>query len=223
MFLENKYTRWYLTIIENARSKNRYRGDGEYYESHHVIPRSLGGTEVVLLTAKEHYMCHLMLPKMLEGSNKYKMVNALIRMAFSKSSGQKRHTAKSYSLVRKMIAEKNSATLKGVPKSEEARRNMKGRSGTWKRTSEYCKSMSEARKGTRIGCDNPFFGRKHDKDVMQRRSQRWKDRGYSPAAKMNSMPNVTCPHCNKTGNNGAMRRWHFDNCKENKVGTPLKK
>ena len=24
---------------------------------------------------------------------------------------------------------------------------------------------------------------------------------------------VTCPHCNKLGNIGAMKRWHFDNCK----------
>jgi hypothetical protein len=24
---------------------------------------------------------------------------------------------------------------------------------------------------------------------------------------------VTCPHCNKSGGEGAMKRWHFDNCK----------
>jgi len=24
---------------------------------------------------------------------------------------------------------------------------------------------------------------------------------------------VECPHCNKTGGNGIMQRWHFDNCK----------
>jgi hypothetical protein len=26
-------------------------------------------------------------------------------------------------------------------------------------------------------------------------------------------PIVTCPHCNVTGGNGAMKRWHFDKCK----------
>jgi len=25
---------------------------------------------------------------------------------------------------------------------------------------------------------------------------------------------ITCPHCNKVGGIGAMRRWHLDNCKE---------
>jgi hypothetical protein len=26
-------------------------------------------------------------------------------------------------------------------------------------------------------------------------------------------PQVTCPHCNKTGGSNIMGRWHFDNCK----------
>jgi hypothetical protein len=26
---------------------------------------------------------------------------------------------------------------------------------------------------------------------------------------------VKCPHCGKTGQAGGMKRWHFDNCKEN--------
>ena len=30
-------------------------------------------------------------------------------------------------------------------------------------------------------------------------------------------PVVTCPHCSKVGTNNAMRRWHFDNCKELKM------
>ena len=29
-----------------------------------------------------------------------------------------------------------------------------------------------------------------------------------------SKPDLTCPHCNKTGGNAGMKRWHFDNCKE---------
>jgi hypothetical protein len=29
-------------------------------------------------------------------------------------------------------------------------------------------------------------------------------------------PSVTCPHCKKIGGEGAMIRWHFDNCKEKK-------
>lgn len=28
---------------------------------------------------------------------------------------------------------------------------------------------------------------------------------------------LTCPHCNKVGNLGNMKRWHFDNCKVKNV------
>lgn len=31
--------------------------------------------------------------------------------------------------------------------------------------------------------------------------------------KHNTQIQVTCPHCNKTGSQPAMIRWHFDNCK----------
>ncbi len=30
---------------------------------------------------------------------------------------------------------------------------------------------------------------------------------------LKSKPKIVCPHCNKTGNVGNMKRWHFDNCK----------
>ncbi len=96
MFIQNKYTKWYYSIIEDAKSQNRKKSNDAYYEKHHIIPKSLGGTEVVLLTGKEHFICHLLLCKMTSGQNKYKMINALIRMAFSKSKEQKRYTSKSY-------------------------------------------------------------------------------------------------------------------------------
>lgn len=30
---------------------------------------------------------------------------------------------------------------------------------------------------------------------------------------LQSRPNVTCPHCGKSGMSGAMHKWHFDKCK----------
>lgn len=35
----------------------------------------------------------------------------------------------------------------------------------------------------------------------------------SEANKRNKREDITCPHCNKTGNAIVMPRWHFDNCK----------
>jgi hypothetical protein len=133
--------------VNTANLQQRKKKDGVYYESHHIIPRCMGGTEEVLLTGKEHFICHLLLCRMAEGTEKHKMINALIMMSFAKSKGQERYTAKSYSLVRKLIAEKNSEMFKGRKKSEETKRNMKGRSGVWERNDAYRQSCSERQKG----------------------------------------------------------------------------
>ena len=75
-FLPNKYTRWYINIVAKARVKRR----SGYLETHHIIPRSLGGdnsrSNLVDLTAREHYICHLLLVRMLEGQDRGKMVAA---------------------------------------------------------------------------------------------------------------------------------------------------
>ena len=39
MYLQNKYTKWYYSIINNAKTRNIII----YSEKHHIIPRSLGG------------------------------------------------------------------------------------------------------------------------------------------------------------------------------------
>ena len=48
-----------------------------YYETHHIIPKSLGGTDtvenLVNLTAREHFICHALLIRFLTGHDKYKM------------------------------------------------------------------------------------------------------------------------------------------------------
>ena len=60
----------YKTIIEKAKSQNRKKLRKNqigyvYYENHHIQPKCLGGTNdkenLVLLTAREHYVCHKLL------------------------------------------------------------------------------------------------------------------------------------------------------------------
>lgn len=62
-----EYKSLYNKIIENAQKDLANRNDG-YYEKHHIIPKSLGGSNnkenLVKLTAKEHFICHWLLVKM---------------------------------------------------------------------------------------------------------------------------------------------------------------
>lgn len=77
MFLDNIYTKRYYKII-NHFLKNIPNG---YTESHHVIPKCLGGNNdkanIVVLPARAHFICHWLLTKMVEKQAKYKMLEAL--------------------------------------------------------------------------------------------------------------------------------------------------
>lgn len=63
LFFKNKYTLCYYRIIERAQQRIELEG---YVEKHHIVPKSIGdkNSPVVKLTAKEHYICHLLLYKM---------------------------------------------------------------------------------------------------------------------------------------------------------------
>jgi hypothetical protein len=86
-YINNKYTTIYYKIINRARQENRIKTSGFY--SHHVIPKCLGGTNdpnnLVLLTYKEHRVCHCLLIKMVKDTS----ANIKMRHAygfFNKSS-----------------------------------------------------------------------------------------------------------------------------------------
>src|ERR1700722_2510483 len=86
MFIENKYYRWYLRIIERAVTRPT---PSEYTERHHVIPRSFGGSDapenLVTLTFREHFLVHWLLTKCTEGEFLFKARWALHYMSLSLS------------------------------------------------------------------------------------------------------------------------------------------
>ena len=67
------YRKVYMRIISHAKSEQlqglRKKGNGNYYEAHHILPRSLfpnwikRKSNIVLLTAREHFFCHQLLTK----------------------------------------------------------------------------------------------------------------------------------------------------------------
>jgi hypothetical protein len=112
----DKYTRWYNQIVERARR----RITEDYTETHHIQPRSLGGTDdinnLVELTAREHFICHWLLVKMTTGEDHYKMLNAL-RMMRAEKHGQQRYetkiTARVYESIKKEYARLQSEKVSG--------------------------------------------------------------------------------------------------------------
>ncbi len=112
----NKYTLWYTAIVEQARD----RTTNEYTESHHIQPRSLGGTDdksnLVELTAREHFVCHWLLTKMHTGESRAKMIYALNGMKRGNEFTQRyetKITSRVYENLKKEFARVHSATMKG--------------------------------------------------------------------------------------------------------------
>ena len=112
----NKYTRWYNQIVKNAQT----RVTEGYIECHHIQPRSLGGADdksnLVDLTAREHFVCHWLLTKMNTGEAHYKMLNAL-RMMRAEKTGQQRYetaiTSRVYESIKQEYAELQSILRSG--------------------------------------------------------------------------------------------------------------
>ena len=86
IFIKNKYTKIYEKLISKAKERNlkKYRKSHpkyRYTETHHIIPRSLGGHDVkdnrVILLPKEHYICHRLLTKITNGANRNTMIRAM--------------------------------------------------------------------------------------------------------------------------------------------------
>ena len=90
IFLQNKYTDWYFKIINQATSEH------EYCEKHHILPKSIfpefkdDPNNIIKLSAREHYICHLLLTKMTTSNNKRSMSYAFWGMTNQNNKDQKR-------------------------------------------------------------------------------------------------------------------------------------
>jgi hypothetical protein len=164
-----EYLKIYNRIVERATNRDVLG----YIEKHHIIPKCLGGnnkkSNIVSLTAKEHYICHKLLCKIYPNESKlkyafwrmcnvanneyqernykvsakvYSRIKSEIRLITSKRT-------KNYSVeMRKLIGEKVSKKLKGRPS---------GKKGISKpKHSEWMKE------------NNPFRGKTHSEEHIQK-------------------------------------------------------
>lgn len=159
------YRHVYCVIISHAKSEEklglRKKGNGEYYERHHILPISLfplwekRKSNLVLLTAREHFFCHQLLSKIYPNSN---MMLALWRLANDGHHNYIVKNSKEYEKLRIKVSEKLSKLYKGKSKNK----------GLWNSFSEEKKKeikqkvrKSKELNGTLpIGEKNGMFGKK---------------------------------------------------------------
>lgn len=68
------YQRIYDQIVDRAQKEGRNKGEEIYYESHHIVPKCLGGTNkkenLILLTGREHFLVHWILVRIYPNNSK---------------------------------------------------------------------------------------------------------------------------------------------------------
>lgn len=97
------YKKVYERIIAKAKLESRVKGAGVYYEAHHIVPECLGGQgktsqwknhpNIVLLSGKEHFICHRLLCKIFPDNTK--LAYALWAMCNQKRDYQIRYEVSS--------------------------------------------------------------------------------------------------------------------------------
>jgi hypothetical protein len=212
MFIQNKYTKWYYSIIEYAKN----RTINEYTEKHHIIPKSLKGNNskdnLVNLTAREHFICHMLLVKMTTGKEKTKMSYAIWRLCNSNNYNINSHT---YQALRekhsKFISEQKTG-VKRKPFSDQARKNMsEGQKG--KKMNFTPEGVEARRLGSLKLRGRPSWikGKKnpYTEETLKKLSE-------SFSRRMKGVPKKKspCNHCGKLFAPNMLNRYHNDNCKQ---------
>lgn len=132
----------YYQLIERAKSRSSVID----YETHHILPKSLGGPNtkdnLVKLSLREHFVAHLLLTKMYEGIEKRKMYFAFYRLSNRHKTTNGRFYENSKKQAKKYLSEIHS----GKTLSPEHIQTIKLRTA---------------------GENNPNYGRKHSKDNIE--------------------------------------------------------
>lgn len=158
----NKYKKWYSKIISRAKKRDQ----SIIGEFHHIIPKFEGGNDmkvnIVKLTFKEHYVCHLLLTKF--SKNKKSASYAYFCMNKGNNSQHKRFNSKLFSLFK----ESHSDNIKGENNSFFGKKHTE-------KTKELLSKINKERAESEDYI-NPFLGQKHSKKTKRNLSKVHKER-----------------------------------------------
>lgn len=211
------YERIYNQIIERAKNEEtlciRKKNNGNYYERHHIIPKCLDGTNdkenLVLLTAREHFLCHWILARIYTNNNK-------ITSAFWAMCNQRKKSVIRYIPNSRIYQEAREMHSKNISKIKKGR---KMSDDTKKKLSEANKGQIPWNKGLKYEGSKLDSVRSHLSNPKRcakiSNSMKGKKKSAEHVKKLIGKKRsiCICPHCNKSGGVNNMYRYHFDNCK----------
>jgi hypothetical protein len=158
----------YFKLIRQVLQESRSKGEGVYYEAHHIIPKSFSKkSSTILLTPEEHYLAHKYLAEYWKNHSTYgkKMLWAFHRLAYDKG---RKLTKEQYGEARRILQplwkadktlkhrEKISLAMKG--NTNNSSRVFKGMESsiTEEGRRELSNAISERNKGKKLASKGPY-------------------------------------------------------------------
>ena len=228
MFIQNKYYTYYFNIVNSAKSRTNL--PNTYLEKHHIIPKSffkdytttgwLDGNSnaidnLVSLTAKEHFVCHLLLVKITTGQANIKMTHAAWCMCIRKSSCKNKRTYKITSRVYSALRKKHASILSATAGPSHPHTGRKTGRTSADFTPEWKANISQAKQGKTSGAKNPMFGRTHSTESRAKLSASRKAKANDPT--WNIRPPCSKEKADKIKKSNTGKRWiHNKSTKERK-------
>ncbi|AUR97715.1 nuclease associated modular domain 3 protein [Vibrio phage 1.244.A._10N.261.54.C3] len=165
-----------------TRSLNRTLPEGTYTEKHHILPRCMGGSDdksnLVALTAREHFIAHLLLAK---ANPEHTKLWTAVQVMMVSTRDQKRATnSRSFSWLRERYA---AAARENSPYYTERRSEIVAK------LSENTKGKNNPMYGLK-GDNNPNTGRKNTERTKKLMSLNAGSRGQKPWMNPKTISNV---------------------------------
>jgi len=229
------YQKVYNDLVELARLKDRkkIKNNPGLYERHHIIPRCLGGsnllTNIVLLTPKEHFIAHKLLHYIHKDNNKLFLAFFMMFNVNDRQQRDYKTSSREYEELKIKNGKVMSEINTGIKRSEETREKMSNKvisdeyrenlriaqSLFPKITCPWCGKTGKVNlmgrwhfdhclKNPNIDIEQEKLLRKHPEELVE----------INRNAQLNA-EKVTCPHCGQVGSKFSMTRYHFENCKKN--------
>jgi 5-methylcytosine-specific restriction endonuclease McrA len=143
------YSSIYTKIIDRAKIRNLQKSKNFFIEKHHIIPKSCGGSNnkdnLVNLTLKEHYICHLLLERIYRKTPYHiKMLRAAFLMGRNGTKSSRTYQS---------IKENHIKNLKSQKISDEQKRSISiaNKGNTARKGMKNSEEHALALKNSRIG------------------------------------------------------------------------